>query len=157
MRFGLHRSSFINVTDLYHSVQNRLPSRLLSKKVKIRMYKAGICLWYCMGVKFGLWHQRYKSKAIPVQAVVALRVVRGWGSHNLETFGPQMVARLSALHAGRFLPPGKFLVLISVRGWVDPRAMVRLEGLGKLKKSTSSGIRTGDLPACSIVPQPIST
>jgi hypothetical protein len=28
---------------------------------------------------------------------------------------------------------------------------VRLEGLGKLKKSTSSGIRTGDLPACSIV------
>jgi hypothetical protein len=29
---------------------------------------------------------------------------------------------------------------------------VRLEGLGKLKKFTSSGIRTGDLPACSIVP-----
>jgi hypothetical protein len=31
---------------------------------------------------------------------------------------------------------------------------VRLEGLGKLKKSTSSGTRTGDLQACSIVPQP---
>jgi hypothetical protein len=31
---------------------------------------------------------------------------------------------------------------------------VRLEGLGKLKKSTSSGTRTGDHPACSIVPQP---
>jgi hypothetical protein len=31
---------------------------------------------------------------------------------------------------------------------------VRLEGLGKLKKSTSSGTGTGDLPACSIVPQP---
>jgi hypothetical protein len=31
---------------------------------------------------------------------------------------------------------------------------VWLEGLGKLKKSTSSGARTGDLPACSIVPQP---
>jgi hypothetical protein len=31
---------------------------------------------------------------------------------------------------------------------------VRLEELGKLKKSTSSGIRTGDLPACSTVPQP---
>jgi hypothetical protein len=31
---------------------------------------------------------------------------------------------------------------------------VRLEGLGKLKKSTSSGIRTSDIPACSIVPQP---
>jgi hypothetical protein len=31
---------------------------------------------------------------------------------------------------------------------------MRLEGLGKLKKSTSSGTQTGDLPACSIVPQP---
>jgi hypothetical protein len=31
---------------------------------------------------------------------------------------------------------------------------VRLEGLGQLKKSTSSGTRTSDLLACSIVPQP---
>jgi hypothetical protein len=62
-----------------------------------------------------------------------------------------MAARLSTLGAGRFLPTGRFLVLISVRGWGDPRAIVRLQGLGTLKKSTSSGTRTGDLPACSIV------
>jgi hypothetical protein len=45
-----------------------------------------------------------------------------------------MAARLSALGAGRFLHPGRFLVLVSVRGWVDPRSIVRQKGLGKLKK-----------------------
>jgi hypothetical protein len=43
------------------------------------------------------------------------------------------MVRLSALRAGGSLSPGRFLVLISVRGWVDHRAIVRLEGLGQLK------------------------
>jgi hypothetical protein len=48
------------------------------------------------------------------------------------------------------------VVLMFVRGWVDLRAVVRLEGLGKLGKKnfTSFGTWTGDLPDCSIVPQP---
>jgi hypothetical protein len=33
----------------------------------------------------------------------------------------------------RFTPKYDFLVLISVTGWVNPRAMVWLGGLGKLK------------------------
>jgi hypothetical protein len=53
-----------------------------------------------------------------------------------------MAVRASASSAGRPLPPGGYLVLISVRGWVDPKAIVRLEGLGKLKNPmTSSGIK----------------
>jgi hypothetical protein len=37
---------------------------------------------------------------------------------------------------------------------VDPRAIVRLEGLSKLKKSNELiGNCTCDLPACSILPQ----
>jgi hypothetical protein len=79
--------------------------------------------------------------------------VRGRGSHIFLTIGSQMAVR-SALRAGRPLPPGRFLVLISVRGSVDPRAIVRLERLGQLKKIHLIGTRTRDLPACSVVPQP---
>jgi hypothetical protein len=62
---------------------------------------------------------------------------------------------LSALHTGHSLPPGRFMVFISVRGWVDPRTIAWLEGLGKLKKSNDLiGNRTRNLPNFSIVPQP---
>jgi hypothetical protein len=58
----------------------------------------------------------------------------------------------SALCSGSPLPQGRSLVLISARGWVDPRATVRLQVIGKLRKSNDfTGNRTRDLPACSIV------
>jgi hypothetical protein len=37
----------------YHSVQNLLSSRLLSKYIKVRILKKlQFCLWFCMGMKF---------------------------------------------------------------------------------------------------------
>jgi hypothetical protein len=49
-----------------------------------------------------------------------------------------MVVRLSAPRDDCPLPLGRFLVLISVRGWVDPRATARLEGLGPMKNPMTS-------------------
>jgi hypothetical protein len=54
---------------------------------------------------------------------------------NRLTDGGEVVQpyALAALYS-----PGRFLVFVSIRGWVDPRVIMRLEGLGKLKNAITS-------------------
>jgi hypothetical protein len=83
-----------------------------------------------------------KGKAIPVTGEVAHRILRGRGSQLSRQSAHRWRWGCQPYAAAAIYPPGRFLILISVRGWVDPGAIVRLEGLGKLKKnkSTSSGL-----------------
>jgi hypothetical protein len=85
---------------------------------------------------------KVKVKIISLQQAVEARgIVRRRGSHIFYTIDSQMAVRFPALCAGCPLPRWRFMVFISVKGWVDTRAIVWLNGLSQLKNPiTSLGI-----------------
>jgi len=83
--------------------------------------------------------QTVKGKAIPLQAWTGPEGSRR--SPRFQDHRDMKVVRLSTLRTGRLYPQETFLVLISIRGLVDPRVIVRPEGLCQWKNPmTPSGI-----------------
>jgi hypothetical protein len=94
----------------------------------INCWPMGVLKWKKSTVKGKkLKNSRYRPR-------VAQRFPGSWGS-QMTRKRHRMVVSLSALRTGRIYPQEIILVLISVTGWVDHRAIVRPEGLCQ-KKST---------------------
>jgi len=94
-------------------------------------------LWLFAFVNHTEWWKLYvklheKSKATPLQPWTGLRVPGGWGSQISRQSTHEGDKVVSPTHR----PPLSqeiSLVLISVRGWIDPRATVRSEGFYQWK------------------------
>jgi hypothetical protein len=85
------------------------------------------CIWFLF-----MWDVLTNpSKCLRVPSGVCEFRLKTTALDNQLTDGGEVVSLKRRL---RFTPPERFLVLISIKGWVNPRAIAQLEELNQLKK-----------------------
>jgi len=100
-------------------------------------------------------YPKYKGGGtpIPVQAWTGPEVSRSFRLPDLKTNGTWRWSVCQPYAPAAFTLQKILLVVVSVRDWVDSRAIVRPEGSYQQKYSNDTiGNRAGGLPACRALP-----
>ena len=119
------------------------------------MYHCGIIWSQWIYVAYIHYNKRQQTYSNPCTALDRPRGFQEVEAPRFHDKRHMKVVRLSAVRTGRLYPQEIFLVLISVRSWVNPRAIVRPEGLLSMNNSSDTIWNwSRDLPACSALPKP---
>ena len=114
-------------------------------------------------LKPGTYHVKFNTKFLHKTFKKSSPITdldRPWGFQEVEAPRFQdswhmKVVRLSAVHTGRLYSSGNIPSTHFCYGCVDPRAIIRAEGLYQWKNSSDTiGNRTHKPPACNAVPEP---